>query len=117
MIQSNELRIGNIFLEKFSQTEIKVLEISAEKIIFEGDFDNNWQAQPIPLTEEWLLKFGFNWKNHGLRKGNLVIRLCGNVWSIFLSNETNPFDIEIKSVHQLQNLYFALTNQELKPSC
>lgn len=106
MIQSKELRIGNIFLEKFSQTEIKVLEISAEKIIFEGDFDNNWQAQPIPLTEEWLLKFGFKKGERGWFK-TLDKNLKFNLYT-YRDKELYRY------VHQLQNLYFALTNEELK---
>jgi hypothetical protein len=70
--------------------------------------------EPIPLTEEWLLKFGFEWKNHGLHKDNWVIRQFGGDWTIFLSNEKYNFDIKLCYVHQLQNLYFALTGEELK---
>jgi len=70
---------------------------------------------PIPLTEEWLLKFGF--KNYERLRfslgGTLIVDLedftvgineCDVFW--FLSND-------IMYVHQLQNLYFALTGEEL----
>lgn len=72
--------------------------------------------QPIPLTEEWLLKAGFK-----------AIGIDGNRW-ILKYKINNPFTIEsynyifyspictwieFKYVHELQNLYFALTGEEL----
>lgn len=76
-----------------------------------------WEAiKPIPLTEEWLLKFGLD-KLDGCfslqtKRGNLIIEedLCeitGNYNDI-------GFNAPCKYVHQLQNLYFTLTNEELK---
>ena len=81
------------------------------------------QYKPIPLTEEWLLKFGFV----NIDKGNndfitytdsehnyylqIDVRKKDNKYVIL----DNSFDdlrafsmIDIQYVHQLQNLYFAL---------
>lgn len=79
--------------------------------------DNAIRYEPIPLTEEWLLKFGCytsNWDD------NTSFRLSVNehyVLTINLEFETyeiGDLDIlPIKYVHQLQNLYFALTGEEL----
>lgn len=69
----------------------------------------------IPLTEEWLLKFG------------LEERYVKNEWSWHLNKWNSYTEIrkteggfkfldgypEIKYVHQLQNIYFALTGEEL----
>jgi len=73
------------------------------------------EIEPIPLTEEWLLKFGFE-------KLNLIAWRCGNIIietvlgfnvRMMATEESSVFIKKIKHVHQLQNLYFALTNEEL----
>jgi hypothetical protein len=71
------------------------------------------KLQPIPLTEEWLLKFGFI--KYGMSYADSIFVI--NLWSngLFMPQyqyrhgKRNP----IKYVHQLQNLYFALTSEEL----
>lgn len=66
--------------------------------------------EPIPLTEEILLKCGYfkldNGQIHYVRKGH-EIWLCDDMFSC------NKNGVILKSLHQLQNLYFALTNEEL----
>jgi len=87
--------------------------------------------QPILLTEEWLLKFGFETRlinNCFLEyylsctppkyKKDYVLRWwdANNerriFWSPVLSGTIHHFPC--KYVHQLQNLYFALTGNELE---
>lgn len=58
---------------------------------------------PLPITEECLKKFGFDSK---LAQFNVKGR--------FILDGYGMNEIEIKYVHQLQNLYFALTGEELK---
>ena len=83
----------------------------------------------IPLTEEWLLRFGFeknkvkldlvDWTDY--RKGNMVLNYTTfEVTGYQVEYGSEIFDIEerthicaIQYVHQLQNLYFALTGKEL----
>jgi hypothetical protein len=73
--------------------------------------------EPIPLTEEWLLKLGLNkiaiWTFSLHLVGNLeLIYYSGEKgWSIGLKNYSDFSNL--KYVHQLQNLYFALTRKEL----
>lgn len=67
---------------------------------------------PIPLTEEWLLKFGFN----QFPTGNFWDR--EDFWACYFNRDKTAllFDYlewSVKYVHQLQNLYFALTGMEL----
>ena len=71
--------------------------------------------KPIQLTEEWLLKFGFE-KEFG------VFKLKGlKCWFTKYTSEPNLYSVNIgniklstlKYVHELQNLYFALTGSEL----
>lgn len=71
--------------------------------------------KPIKLTEEWLIKFGFEVALNGLWDvtENYSMRL---EMDNYVRCSTEPISlIEIKYVHQLQNLYFALTGKELKP--
>lgn len=72
--------------------------------------------EPIQLTEEWLLKFGFE-------KADEIYFIEFGVYSMtikeyekakyILNPETHFNYVDIEYVHQLQNLYFALTNEEL----
>lgn len=77
--------------------------------------------EPIPLTKEILLKCGFK-KREGNNicwdLGDFMIGWYGNsfaTWVVELKQGNNKvhFHSQIKSIHQLQNLYFALTGQEL----
>jgi hypothetical protein len=79
--------------------------------------------EPIPLTEGWFLKFGFEFyeteKSKVYRLDGFLItyvvqgRFKGKKYLKFHSVTFENFG-HIQSVHQLQNLYFALTNKELK---
>lgn len=72
--------------------------------------------QPIPLTEEWLVKFGFENKAHlGMclaDYSNGRIEFLDN--KIFLMGaDDERIGNEIQFVHQLQNIYFILTSEQL----
>ena len=113
-MKPTELRIGNLILSKgkIHKVDLGVFQ-KTERTPFEKYY------QPIPLTEEWLLKFGFKYESiHFVNKNGYC--KSGDNYSIQLSINKdcfrfhNPhFNLEIKHVHQLQNLYFALTNKEL----
>lgn len=111
MIQAEELRIGNI-------TDKGVIKNFWEKGVHIG-FGNCYEfteLNPIPLTEERLLKFGFVKHSSNpfwFKKDSLCVSLVGKVELISWDMQIFRIDPEIKSVHQLQNLYFALTNKEL----
>lgn len=111
-MKSIELRIGNYIIQGGLVTIVEQLE----KSINDWDRTNHKRTidcQPIPLTKEWLLKFGFDNK---FNKGKINIILKGrlgykngrtyfNSWAIL---EKQP-----DYVHELQNLYYALTGEEL----
>lgn len=72
--------------------------------------------QPILLTEEWLVKFGF-YVLH-INKSGVKIYWRGqrqrvNAHYNAFWYKTYNGTTRVKFVHQLQNLYFALTGQEL----
>ena len=77
---------------------------------------------PIPLTEEWLVKFGFeekdSRKNRFINRADFELEFQGDkvaycVWGGEDAPHLTQFFGHCKYVHQLQNLYFALTNEEL----
>jgi hypothetical protein len=118
-MKANELRIGNWFIEYDEPQQ------------FDGDFYHLIDIKPIPLTEEWLLKLGFYscetnacytkyiYTNSRSRVKNWVVKLFNGTHtngSRRYGNKLNKYywdKIELKHVHQLQNLYFALTGEEL----
>ena len=85
--------------------EFLVEGLHEEEVSFYDDFE------PIPLTEEWLLKFGFKKDkvDETYYKDNFEIMLP----NFFQYKISLISDALVKHVHQLQNLYFALTGQEL----
>ena len=119
-MKTQELRIGNLVKSKLLGTKHKVLGVYKNKIW--TDLQESWSDiedfEPIPLTEECLLKFGFykTTENAGnlicYKKGKYTIaKWLKNKWQFWI-NTTDLYNSP-QHVHQLQNLYFALTNQEL----
>jgi hypothetical protein len=113
MIKENELRIGNLVGYDGRVFEIDTIakEFPTLNTIEFGIGVVDWMnVNPIPLTEEWLLKFGF------IKHVNQSIWYTLNkvdVW-FFDGKYVNDIDVEIKYVNQLQNLYWCLTGEELK---
>ena len=110
-MKANELRIGNWIKEPIeSGGKIgQVKRIETDKDGYSHYLDH---CSPIPLTEEWLLKFGFikhitTDVHPTFAKGNINVN--DNI--VYVSGY--GFINHIKHVHQLQNLYFALTGEEL----
>jgi len=110
-MKANELRIGNKVSIDDRETTV------TNGIVFDYDegawYVNNINVrivQPISLTEDWLFKFGFEKKNgYGFEMfGNWIQKRENIYWY----NLNGNFVI-LKHVHQLQNLYFALTQKEL----
>ena len=128
-MKANELRIGN--LVKYAEIVMRVTSISAQivtlkrrSITVTAHID---KIEPIALTEEWLLKFGF--KQSEYEEQCYCLSGLDLKWGYrYLENEPNwhyGHDYEhgggmsclwqpIKFVHQLQNLYFALNGEELE---
>ena len=105
MINKNELRVGNwVKLASGDITDIR----SGKDIEFASI-----GAFPIPLTDEWLTKLGFKGRhdNAVFQKENIIFSMYETTGANF---EENGIHVNVRYVHQLQNLYFALTEEELK---
>jgi len=110
MIQANELRIGNWV----HTGEFHIEKFQGYHKIKSKWFDYAHMFEPIPLTEEILLKCGFEkfaqtWYRHKLSGFEFALSGLIATNSYF---ECFPVDC-CNHLHQLQNLYFALTNEEL----
>ncbi len=83
------------------------------------DMGGNYGFYAIPLTEEWLLKFGFEKDRNGWNLPDTRFSLTDKFYPCWLDRilwpqDTPKFkDMELKYVHQLQNLYFSLTGSEI----
>lgn len=116
-MKNTELRIGNILNYTTAEGDIlpAIIDWQDLKWISEDPEGFNLVHTEIQLTEEWLLKFGFN-KNITIdlyptfNKG--VINVNDGI--VYIVNF--GFVNHIKYVHQLQNLYLSLTGEELKTS-
>jgi hypothetical protein len=123
MIKANELRIGN-WLEFNLHGSKWIGQI--DHTDFEFIFDNDLRcANPIPLTEEKLIELGFKQDTVFGKKTSLfdLMPLCGFSYDIVSKkvmilengNDTSHWiERKIEYVHELQNLYFALTGEELE---
>jgi hypothetical protein len=121
-ITVEELRIGNLIWRVHSPygTEHNRWVEVVDKIDKYNDLLTlpSSYTEPISLTEEWLIKAGFKRSEAEdvvyYQHGKLVI--CNWDNKGFIMSNAFSFDlrVELKTVHQLQNLYFALTGEELK---
>jgi len=121
MITAKELRIGNLMNGRhrpYGGDNIEALPVITIDTPYHVSFlkPNSSEQhvddlQPIPLTEEWLVKFGLK-KTVGIEfhEWNL------GDWGIIQNDkfEGYPYLVEFKYVHQLQNWWHALTGEELK---
>lgn len=75
--------------------------------------------KPIPLTSDLLVKFGFEKRKDGRLRWyqkndiDIDVELYKDGRAAFFTYTNLDKEITVASVHQLQNLYFALTGKEL----
>jgi hypothetical protein len=119
-MKANELRVGNLVYHSITG-EVWDIDLDFFHDLVSGGFTLD-DIEPIPLNEEWLIRFGFvkeksEW--YVLKRGS---KKTNNLKMFHISIFKDGYNTKggekskytpIKKVHQLQNLYFALTEQEL----
>lgn len=131
MIEAKDLRIGNWVLDQDNiPCKISVL-YSEQKNKFEGwdvlkrcyeielpNLDSIYLSdtiEPISLTKDILEKCGFEKDTHppqDIWSNDFMIIFFNEAFGFYTGYWKNNF--VIKYIHQLQNLYHALTNKELE---
>lgn len=125
MIAPQELRIGNYLIT--ASTRIFCIVRSIDDLskeihidtIEDGNVFDTWdmeyqELEPVPISPEILDRAKFSY--------NFIVYSIGNFWlapndgwyDVYLHGLSSGISCRIKYLHQLQNLYFALTNQELQ---
>ena len=126
MILKNELRLGNWVKTEYKEIgNIKITEIR-ESVIYSNKTNGISYSSllPIQLTEKILLKYGFIEDDFN-KNGDLYLPLkniCldGHLDYLYVKDKSEVVklrsirSVEIKSLHQLQNLYFCLVGKELE---
>jgi len=113
----NELMIGNYLSQTSENPEIIIVDAidSAEGLVCGNGIQNIKieELSPIILNENWLLLFGFKKSEKPFGKTYFFAN-THNDWKLVLKNGLIKRNGKtIKYVHQLQNLYFALTENKL----
>lgn len=129
-MKTTDLRISNhvqlVFPDGKITAIVEGVKISTIALDINGRIGwyNITHIKPIQLTEQWLLDFGFEDEggdDYVFVKGENALLLTVEKGSIRTSlfylygtyNSEYIFLKDILYVHQLQNLYFALTQEEL----
>ncbi len=132
-MKKEDLRIGNWVVSSKNPNPVKVEALTDTCIIQEWDYDGGFMEwdyhyeylSGIPLTPEWLEKFGaILWNGGGYLipchddEGQLwyhCVYKRGDRWG-YNNEDDNASCSRIKyidHVHELQNIYFALNGEEL----
>ena len=120
-MKAEELMVGNWVSYKGKNYKVAMFGSECQKGVLDGILlcpIEYWQ--PIPLTEEWLLKFGFKTDFYG-GQGNVCYYASKGKFKIYSLEDNKSYQYDyttnmftmIKHVHELQNLYYALKKQEL----
>jgi hypothetical protein len=127
MIQAKELRLGNLVLKQgFEYYDGKKVPDNGIKEVdyrlFEDVIDDPGHFDGISLTPEWLE--GLDFKKYTGTTGKEIYKFPVGRLAIYKTGDdytVGVFDfdggylhlVSLQYVHQLQNLYFALTGEEL----
>jgi hypothetical protein len=125
-MKTNELRLGNLVI--YRNQIVKTTGLHYDMFECGCPDDNNWMCtgrlsgvHPIELTEELLVKIGFEGEMYEFcllaDDANITVNLIENRIDIsYFGNCEAELLIKynVKYLHELQNVYYCLTNEELE---
>lgn len=136
MIQAKELRVGNwvrynLFPNDFYTIRavcedrihpIELMEHKNNEIYAVHVEEGLSMLEPIPLTSEILIQCGFNAAPAADSYSGWLVKISDTGEKVRIRKSTDGFawplfghhEVPVNHLHQLQNLYFALTGKELE---
>jgi hypothetical protein len=126
-MKASELRLGNWVKIGDTNCIVKSIDLSGVTFCIGIKLHSRMNyIKPIPLTEQWLKDFGFidggkddfispcySYRIYEDYRYKGITGVKHYYWNFHHNNMDCKTIAELKYVHQLQNLYFALTGEEL----
>lgn len=127
-MEVKELRIGNLIQlyrkpEDQEKTAHIVFDVYRDNENYYVGLEDGFYVnidkgiEPIPITEKWLDRLGFEYGDIcdlGVRSNGQITYSFGTAYMCDMFETGCGFKAKCEYVHQLQNLYFALTGEELE---
>lgn len=114
---ASELRIGNLISDIHASDTFyaEVKQITKARVYYGDFYSHPNDLKPIPLTEEWLKRFGFVRKGYTSNIGKLSLHHKEHMYpnGRVYFNSLVILEKIPEHFHTLQNLYFALAGKEL----
>lgn len=125
-MNQKDLRLSNLVKDHLGRT-LQVTGLKDDNVYLALSNGENIRyniktIQPISITEEWLLKFGFTYNGWDYDLNGFTFHAQGkdddgsfyNTEFYILRKEIKTLiSFRVQYIHQLQNIYFALTEREL----
>jgi hypothetical protein len=108
MIDARQLRIDNWVLRLGDSHQWESTDFTTDPELFD----------PIPLTPELLEKIGFSERQHlhdwyRVVQEQTILTIHAGEWLLCPSNSAPCLSGEVRYLHQIQNLFYTLTGEEL----
>lgn len=132
-MEAHELMIGNYITQylgmdddgsHYKEQQITGIKYEYSDIHIRLDQTDTWHHngnfEPIPLTEDWLIKLGFKNTDTGFemkmwRGHTMSLIIVRNKYAIVACS--GPFGLthsaHLNYIHQLQNIFYCLTGEQL----
>lgn len=124
-MDTHELRLGNHIMFSEDGTVFEVTSIDINGMGVRNEDEEIWIEhdvfEPIPLTEQWLLELGFRRHHADYSNDVLYIKNVPNnnefEWGVYPNELGSGIQIQyrrkLKYIHELENIYFSITNINL----
>jgi hypothetical protein len=118
-MKPQELRIGNLVC--YNDKVVKVEQITKHKIGYHTkpnetrmNYARLCEIEPIPITDELLLKNGFEQCDYMFKTLFFEMYEVENGWHLHIDNDKfeTAIALTIKHIHQMQNAYYLVAGKE-----